>query len=103
MRAIRTERYKYIRNFGLTKYLLPNLDTSEIRSFLVGNGFLDSEKPQEMLFDLYLDPVERVNLAQGEQYSEVKVALEKELIEMDACHPRPFGRRRCAASQVKLA
>ncbi|WP_248924311.1 sulfatase [Paenibacillus hamazuiensis] len=70
MRCVRSDRYKYIRNYGETAYLTPNLDTSGYRSFLLDNGFLRTEKPQEMLFDLYLDPAERVNLAHNEAYRE---------------------------------
>jgi N-sulfoglucosamine sulfohydrolase len=72
MRCVRSERYKYIRNYGETEYLKPNLDASEYRSFMLEHGLLDLEKPHEMLFDLYLDPVERVNLAQDDNYQEVK-------------------------------
>lgn len=87
MRAIRTDRYKYIRNYGDQRYLSPNLDASDVCSYLVNNGFLKTEKPEEMLFDLYLDPVERVNLAQSEEYQEIKQSLAKELLDwMYATH-----------------
>jgi Arylsulfatase A and related enzymes len=81
MRCVRSERYKYIRNYGETAYLAPNLDTSESKSFLLAHGFLDTEKPCEMLFDLYTDPVERVNLADDERYREVKSKMAAELDE----------------------
>ncbi|MDF2960303.1 MAG: sulfatase [Paenibacillus sp.] len=81
MRCIRDERYKLIRNYGVTSYLTPNLDTSEYRSFALSSGLLDMEKPREMLFDLYLDPVERVNLALDPKYQEVKRNLTMELEE----------------------
>ncbi|MFD0958198.1 sulfatase family protein [Paenibacillus chungangensis] len=81
MRAVRTERYKYIRNFGECTYLPRNLDASMHGSFLLENGFLETEKPAEMLFDLYLDPVERTNLAQCSTYSEVRASMEKELLD----------------------
>lgn len=79
MRCVRTDRYKYIRNFGSASYLQPNLDRSEFRAFLLDHGFLEREKPEEMLFDLYLDPVERVNLAQDERYQEIKAQLGRKL------------------------
>ncbi|WP_041052417.1 sulfatase family protein, partial [Gordoniibacillus kamchatkensis] len=79
MRCVRSERYKYIRNYGETSYLTPNVDASEYRSFLLKHGFLHVEKPQEMLFDLYLDPVERVNLADDDNYRDVKKQMESEL------------------------
>lgn len=79
MRCVRSERFKYIRNFGENSYLTPNIDASVYRSFMLEHGFLDEEKPREMLFDLYLDPVERVNLAQNDSYQEVKAQMAGEL------------------------
>ena len=38
-------------------------------------------KPEEMLFDLYLDPVEQVNLAHDEQHREIKQQLAQKLDE----------------------
>jgi hypothetical protein len=51
------------------------LDKSDFRSFVVEHGFLDQTKAREMLFDLYLDPFERVNLAQDSRYEAVKSHL----------------------------
>ncbi|WP_165452800.1 sulfatase [Paenibacillus thalictri] len=79
MRCVRTERYKYIRNYGETAYLMPNVDASEYRSFVGEHGFFHGEKPQEMLFDLYLDPMEKVNLAHEDKYRETKLQMEQKL------------------------
>lgn len=79
MRCIRNERYKYIRNFGEPVYFMPNLDTSDYRALVVEHGLLDMEKPQEMLFDLYLDPMERVNLADHARYKDIREKMEREL------------------------
>lgn len=81
MRCVRNERYKYIRNYGATSYLKPNLDASDYRTFMLEHGFLNKEKPQEMLFDLYLDPVERVNLAEDRRFLPIKRSMASALDE----------------------
>jgi N-sulfoglucosamine sulfohydrolase len=81
MRCVRTERFKYIRNFGAASYSQANLDKSEYRTFLFDHGFTELTKPEEMLFDLYLDPVEQVNLAHDEQYRAIKQQLAQKLDE----------------------
>ncbi len=81
MRCVRTERYKYIRNFGATSYIQANLDKSEYRTFLFDHGFMALTKPKEMLFDLYLDPVEQVNLVHDVRYSEIREQLAQNLEE----------------------
>lgn len=63
MRCVRTARYKYIKKYGNQKGYLPaNIDSGESKELLLKAGLLNWEIPEEMLFDLYLDPEERVNL-----------------------------------------
>jgi N-sulfoglucosamine sulfohydrolase len=63
MRAIRTERWKYIRRFGdRLRPVLPNTDDSPSKDLLLASGWADRELPREMLFDLRLDPAEANNL-----------------------------------------
>jgi N-sulfoglucosamine sulfohydrolase len=63
MRAIRTERWKYIRRFGdRLRPVLPNTDDSPSKDLLLASGWGDREVPREMLFDLRLDPAEANNL-----------------------------------------
>ncbi|MBD3244202.1 MAG: sulfatase-like hydrolase/transferase [Chitinivibrionales bacterium] len=75
MRCVRTERYKYIRYFdddmdGIVK---PNIDDGHSKQFLLRNGLLDRpHDPREMLYDLYDDPTERVNLAGEPSYAAVR-------------------------------
>lgn len=81
MRCIRTDRYKLIRFFDDTAQYVPaNMDDSPSKTFLVQAGLLQRQRPAEMLFDLYLDPVERVNLvrdhAMAEVYSELSTRME---------------------------
>jgi N-sulfoglucosamine sulfohydrolase len=64
MRAIRTERWKYIRRFGdRLRPVLPNVDDSPSKDLLLASGWGDRELPREVLFDLRLDPVEAHDLA----------------------------------------
>ena len=64
MRAIRTERYKYVRNFSLLPRVFVPLDvvpTPSGRS--VHEEFHVEDRPEEELYDLETDPHEQVNLA----------------------------------------
>lgn len=72
MRCIRTERYKLIRYYDICGRHLPaNIDDSACKSFLVEHGLLRKSRPRELLFDLYLDPVERENVAENPDYAEI--------------------------------
>ncbi|MDX1358410.1 MAG: sulfatase-like hydrolase/transferase, partial [Clostridia bacterium] len=64
MRCIRTKRYKLIRYFDDFSHPHPaNIDGSVVKDFMADAGLLEQRCEKAMLFDLYLDPVERVNLA----------------------------------------
>lgn len=63
LRCLRTERYKYIRRFDGPRPVPANLDDCPAKDFLVAAGWLETELPEEELYDLALDPAERVNLA----------------------------------------
>lgn len=64
MRAVRTDRWKYIRHLGgFDTPVLPNVDDSLTKSFLVREGWSKQTPPTEELFDLSFDPQERHNLA----------------------------------------
>ena len=63
-RAIRTDRWKYIRLFGDHPHpVLPNVDDSAAKDLLVANGWADTVVDREQLYDLVLDPEEGRNLA----------------------------------------
>lgn len=82
MRCIRTKRYKFIKFFNTqSRYLPNNIDNSNLKSFLINHGLLDMHRPSEMLFDLYLDPVERVNLIDNANYKDIKDELSHKLIQ----------------------
>jgi N-sulfoglucosamine sulfohydrolase len=72
MRCIRTERYKLIRLFDDHDQFVPaNIDDCLSKDFLLEHGFLEGVRDKEMLFDLYMDPVERVNVAGDVRYKDI--------------------------------
>lgn len=63
MRAVRTERYKYIRRFGdRRKPVLPNCDGGPSKTLWMEHAWKDRPIDSEQLFDLVYDPQERDNL-----------------------------------------
>ena len=63
MRAIRTERHKYIRRYGDKKTpVLPNCDDGLSKQYWLDRGWKDIQLPSEELYDLVFDPNERNNL-----------------------------------------
>jgi arylsulfatase A-like enzyme len=63
-RAIRTERFKYIRRWGDRRTpVLPNTDDGPSKELLLRHGWGEREIPEEQLYDLVLDPNEADNLA----------------------------------------
>lgn len=64
LRAIRTNRWKYIRRFdNYANPVLPNCDDGESKSVWLDHGWQDRPVPEESLFDLIFDPNEANNLA----------------------------------------
>jgi arylsulfatase A-like enzyme len=63
-RAVRTQRYKYIRRYG-NKHtpVLPNCDDGFSKDVWLEYGWKNMILPQESLFDLVFDPGEHNNLA----------------------------------------
>jgi N-sulfoglucosamine sulfohydrolase len=75
-RAIRTERWKYIRRFDEYPHpVLANCDDSESKALLVAAGWGEQEAPEEQLYDLVLDPQEGSNLAADPARAEVLAEL----------------------------
>lgn len=79
MRAVRTERYKYIRTFGGPRPVPANMDGGISKDLFIRNGFLDQDVEEEMLFDLALDPMERSNLIGSRNYSGIHRDLAQRL------------------------
>jgi arylsulfatase A-like enzyme len=87
-RAVRTERWKYIRRFDdYPGPVLANCDDSESKDVLVAAGWGDREVPRERLYDLILDPAEADNLAVRPEFAdglaEMRNRLERWMHETD--------------------
>ena len=68
-RAVRTARYKLIRHFGPYSAPRPaNVDDSPGKETLGDAGYFDIPKPRDELFDLLVDPSERMNFAAERAY-----------------------------------
>lgn len=79
IRAVRTDRYKYIVNFEQRPLLdlPPDLESSPTRHGM-GDEHL-RPRPAVELYDLHEDPDETVNLAEDDVHVEVRQALHREL------------------------
>lgn len=87
-RAVRTERWKYIRRFDDYPHpVLANCDDSETKDLMIAAGWGEEVVPREMLFDLALDPQEFHDLApdpaHGEALEEMRGRLERWMRETD--------------------
>lgn len=81
MRCIRTKRYKLIRFYdNHDELVMPNIDDGFSKRFLVESGIRDRRRKKEMLFDLYLDPVERENLIDDPAYRAIAEELSEGLL-----------------------
>jgi N-sulfoglucosamine sulfohydrolase len=82
MRCIRTERYKLIKYFDDYEGIVaPNIGDGYSKDFMAEHGWMEQKKEMVQLFDLYLDPVERVNLVDDNRYAEVLKDLSARLQE----------------------
>ncbi len=79
MRSVRTKRYKFIRNFGPSTPVAANIDDGLTKDFLLEQGYLNQEIPARMLFDLDLDPTERINLATSPAHKGIRDDLNARL------------------------
>jgi arylsulfatase A-like enzyme len=62
-RAVRTQRYKYIRRYGdRAAPVLPNCDDSPSKSLWLDSGWRQRTVAKEELYDLIFDPTEQCNL-----------------------------------------
>lgn len=80
MRCVRNKRYKYIRRYDQREQLvLPNVDDTPSKQFLLDQAWSDQPREQEMLYDLIFDPDESHNLSQRPELAQVKTELVKAL------------------------
>ena len=75
-RYVRTNRYYDYHNMPVPA----NTDAGNPKDLLLECGWLSHPQEREMLFDLWLDPVERVNLVRDSAYMEVYNDLSKRLL-----------------------
>jgi N-sulfoglucosamine sulfohydrolase len=79
-RAIRTERYKYIRRFDEYPYpVLPNCDDSPSKEAYLARGWDRRVVPRERLQDLFFNPGEGRNLLDLPEYAPVLEDLRERL------------------------
>lgn len=79
-RAIRTDRYKYIRRYGERHLpVLPNCDDSPSKEYWLRHGWAEQPIPAEQLFDLVFDPNESHNLASEPAYAAIVDGLRQRL------------------------
>lgn len=82
MRAVRTQRWKYIRRFDHhLGPVLPNCDDSPSKDVLMAHGWKERSRPLEQLYDLIFDPNEASNMAND---LSVAVVLEELRTRLDA-------------------
>ncbi|HHW08389.1 MAG TPA: sulfatase [Firmicutes bacterium] len=79
-RAVRTTRWKYIRNWDERRRpVLPNCDRSLSKEVWLQNGWAGRPIPEEELYDLLFDPQERNNLAAAPEYAAVLADMRRRL------------------------
>ncbi len=101
-RCVRTGRYKLIRLYEpSTKFIPANTDDSLSKTFVYESGIAEHEMAEELLFDLYLDPNERNNVAAAPEYAGVYAEMTRRLDDWmartndplipDGCVEKPEG------------
>jgi arylsulfatase A-like enzyme len=85
-RAVRTERWKYIRRFDDYPHpVLANCDDSATKDLLIESGWGDQLVEPEELYDLVLDPGEGRNLAEdptkADVVADLRARLERWMVE----------------------
>ncbi|NOY09450.1 MAG: sulfatase [Spirochaetes bacterium] len=82
MRCIRTKRYKLIKRFDENLNIVAsNIDDCSAKTLLINSGYLEKPNRREMLFDLCLDPLERINRIDDPDYLKIYNDLNKRLID----------------------
>jgi arylsulfatase A-like enzyme len=74
-RSVRTARYRYVRRWERKGPKLLNTDEGPAKKILATMGWFEREQGPEQLFDLFLDPLERCNLAGRPEMAAVQAEL----------------------------
>ncbi|MFW6190870.1 MAG: sulfatase [Candidatus Bipolaricaulota bacterium] len=73
IRAVRSNRFKYVRNFvNIPSVYLPADIYDSSSGEVTRQSYYRSTRPEEELYDLMEDPLEKENLAEDPEYSEVR-------------------------------
>ncbi|MGI5893857.1 MAG: sulfatase [Candidatus Merdivicinus sp.] len=102
MRSIRTERYLLIKRFDLSfnGMIMPNMDDGKTKRYLMEKGLREMVHEPLELYDTLLDPAERNNLANKDEYRGIRDELLKQLEEhmrqtedplLSGSYPKPAG------------
>jgi arylsulfatase A-like enzyme len=79
-RSVRTSRYKYIRRYDHRETpVLPNVDDTPSKEFMLSVGWTQRPREQEMLFDLLFDPDEIENLVDRVSHQGIREELSMRL------------------------
>ena len=79
-RAVRTNRWKYIRHFDHhLGPVLPNCDDSPSKDLLIQHGWKERSRPLELLYDLIFDPNEACNIAYDQSVGHVLEDMRNQL------------------------
>ena len=80
VRAVRTERWKYIRRFDKQRTpVLLNCDDGESKSLWLDHNWKDQPVPEESLFDLVFDPNETNNLVEDAARQDILETMRERL------------------------
>ena len=79
-RAVRTERYKYIRRYDNRESpVLSNIDDGFAKTELVEHGYAERAPAPEQLYDTFFDPAETYNLIDDAKHAETLSDLRSRL------------------------
>jgi arylsulfatase A-like enzyme len=82
LRAVRTERFKYIRRFSdYDRPVLANCDDSASKKILTEAGWGEQRVPEEQLYDLLFDPNELDDLSADPTRQQILSVMRDRLLE----------------------
>ena len=81
MRSVRSREFNYIRHYAPDERMihLSNIDDSSAKALLMEHGLGERIKPEQELYDLIADPMEKNNLAGNSEYLDVLEDMDKRL------------------------